>query len=203
MKKIIEYIEQIFSKMSNYFSGNNQNFSEINEQIQVTTQKKEIVKEFQVQRKSYQFDKITRTLKNNPEWKHVKYYKSMEAAKDAVRGFRNSIYEKVYYDYPAMLSGEENEKKYPKLTPRITINRYRAVKRNDLPEDNDLIYHVEISTPQFQPDGSYQMLNQRGNLSLNTLKFTPDNNQIKSHEVQFQSTDDVKKHVKKWISLIN
>jgi hypothetical protein len=52
MKKIIEYIEQIFSKMSNYFSGNNQNFSKINEQIQVTTQKKEIVKEFQVQRKS-------------------------------------------------------------------------------------------------------------------------------------------------------
>jgi hypothetical protein len=86
-------------------------------------------KEFEVLQITYRWDKYTRKLINDPRWKHYKYYKTLKSALDAVKDFRKSIYDKIYYDYPAMGGGIENEKKYPNIKPNITINRYKAIKR--------------------------------------------------------------------------
>ena len=69
-------------------------------------------KEFEVLRITYRWDKYGRKLSNEPKWHHYKYYKTLNSALDAVRDFRNSWYDKVYYDYPAMTTGIENEKEY-------------------------------------------------------------------------------------------
>ena len=90
-------------------------------------------KEFEVLRITYQWDKYGRKLSSEPYWHHYKYYKTLNSALDAVRDFRNSWYDKVYYDYPAMTTGIENEKEYPHITPTITIHRYKAARRDDFP----------------------------------------------------------------------
>lgn len=90
-------------------------------------------KEFEVLRITYRWDKYTRKLSNEPKWHHYKYYKTLNSALDAVKDFRNSWYDKAYYDYPALGKGIENEEKYPHLKPTITIHRYKAVRRDDLP----------------------------------------------------------------------
>ena len=90
-------------------------------------------KEFEVLRITYSWDKYTRKLSNEPKWHHYKYYKTLNSALDAVRDFRNSWYDKAYYDYPALGGGIEHEQKYPHITPTITIHRYKAVRRDDLP----------------------------------------------------------------------
>ena len=90
-------------------------------------------KEFEVLRITYSWDKYTRKLSNEPKWHHYKYYKTLNSALDAVRDFRNSWYDKAYYDYPALGGGIEHEQKYPHLKPTITIHRYKAVRRDDLP----------------------------------------------------------------------
>lgn len=89
-------------------------------------------KEFEVLKIEYRWDKYTRKLIQEPEWFHFKYYNTLEAAQDAVRDFRNSWYDKVYRDYPAMTIGVENEKKYPHIRPTITINRYKVARRDDI-----------------------------------------------------------------------
>ena len=89
-------------------------------------------KEFEVLMIQYRWDKYTRKLIQEPEWFHFKYYNTLEAAQDAVRDFRNSWYDKAYRDYPAMTIGVENEKKYPHIRPTITINRYKAARRDDI-----------------------------------------------------------------------
>lgn len=90
-------------------------------------------KEFEVLRITYRWDKYTRKLSNEPKWHHYKYYKTLNSALDAVKDFRNSWYDKAYYDYPSLGKGIENEEKYPHLKPTITIHRYKAVRRDDLP----------------------------------------------------------------------
>ena len=90
-------------------------------------------KEFEVLRITYRWDKYTRKLSNEPKWHHYKYYKTLNSALDAVKDFRNSWYDKAYYDYPALGGGIEHEQKYPHLKPTITIHRYKAVRRDDLP----------------------------------------------------------------------
>ena len=90
-------------------------------------------KEFEVLRITYSWDKYTRKLSNEPKWHHYKYYKTLNTALDAVKDFRNSWYDKAYYDYPALGGGIEHEQKYPHLKPTITIHRYKAVRRDDLP----------------------------------------------------------------------
>ena len=87
-------------------------------------------KEFEVLRRTYVWHKYTRKLMYNEGWQHHKYYKTMRAALDAVRDFRNSWYDKRYYDYPAMGGGKEAEEAYPDIEPRITIYRYKAVRRD-------------------------------------------------------------------------
>lgn len=75
-------------------------------------------------RKQYKFDKSTRTVLNDPEWVVYKRYKSLPAAKDAIRAFRRSRADEIYRDYPAM-GNLENEAKYPHIRPTITIRRYK------------------------------------------------------------------------------
>lgn len=89
-------------------------------------------KEFEVLNIEYKWDKYTKELLQEPIWKHLKYYTTLEAAQDAVRDFRNSWYDKAYRDYPALAGGVENEKKYPHIRPTITINRYKATRRDDI-----------------------------------------------------------------------
>ena len=90
-------------------------------------------KEFEVIRITYSWYKYTRKLMHKPAWEHYRYYKTISAALDAIKEFRNSWYDKVFYDYPAMLTGIENEKRYPHIKPTLTIYRYKAVRRDDLP----------------------------------------------------------------------
>lgn len=92
-------------------------------------------KEFEVLIITYRWDKYTRKLKNEPIWQHYRYYKTLNAALDAVKDFRNSSSDKAYYDYPALGGGIEHEKKYPHIRPTITINRYKAISRNN-PSDH-------------------------------------------------------------------
>lgn len=88
-------------------------------------------KEFEVLRITYRWDKYGRKLSNKPNWHHYRYYKTLNSALNAVRDFRNSWYDKVYRDYPAMDVGIENEQKYPHIKPTITIRRYKAVRRDE------------------------------------------------------------------------
>ena len=81
---------------------------------------------------TYRWDKYARKLINEPKWSHYKYYKTLTSALDAVRDYRNSWSDKVYYDYPAMTIGIENEKKYPQFKPTIMIRRYKVARRDDL-----------------------------------------------------------------------
>ena len=92
-----------------------------------------VEKEFEVLRITYSWDKYTRKLSNEPKWHHYKYYKTLNSALDAVRDFRNSWYDKAYYDYPALCGGIEQEQKYPHIKPTITIHRYKVARRDDLP----------------------------------------------------------------------
>lgn len=85
-------------------------------------------KEYEVLVKEYKFDKYSRKIKNKPEWKHQKYYKTLDSALDATKDFRNSKYDKLYYDYPAM-GNIRNEELFPKLKPTITIKRYKTIHR--------------------------------------------------------------------------
>jgi hypothetical protein len=89
------------------------------------------MKKFEVLRKSYRWDKYSRNLINEPKWYHYKYYKTLDSAMDAVKDFRNSLYDKAYYDYPAMHGGIEQENEYPKIKPTITIHRYKVDKRKE------------------------------------------------------------------------
>lgn len=88
------------------------------------------IKQYEVLRITYRYDKYSRKLINKPTWEHYRYYKTMEGALDAARDLRHSFIDKAYYDYPALFSGAENEKKYPFLTPTISIYRYKAVHRD-------------------------------------------------------------------------
>lgn len=86
-------------------------------------------KPFEILCKSYRFDKYTRKLKNAPEWEHYKYYKTLEGAEDAIKAFRNSRYDMAYRDYPSM-GNIENEAKYPRIKPTITVKRYMIIERD-------------------------------------------------------------------------
>ncbi len=85
-------------------------------------------KEFEVLYKHYVFDKYTRKLDKEYPWRHYRYYKTLQSAKDAIRDFRNSISDKLHRDYPAM-GNVENEKKYPHIKPVINIKRYKIIRR--------------------------------------------------------------------------
>lgn len=89
-------------------------------------------KQFEILRITYVWDKYSRKLKNNPTWHHWKYYTTLKSALDAVRDFRNSLHDKIYYDYPAMGGGVENEQKYSHIKPIITICRYKVIFRDEL-----------------------------------------------------------------------
>lgn len=80
-------------------------------------------KEYEVLAIEYKYDKYSRKLRFKPKWSHLKYYKTLESALDAVKDFRKSKYDEYYYDYP------HNEKEYPHLKPTITIKRYKVIKR--------------------------------------------------------------------------
>ena len=86
------------------------------------------LKPFEVLCKEYIFDKYSRVIKNEPKWRHFKYYRTVAGANDACKEFRNSWYDKVYRDYPSMGS-IENELKYPHIKPTITIKRYKIIER--------------------------------------------------------------------------
>lgn len=79
--------------------------------------------------KEYRFDKYIRKIKNKPEWRHYKYYQTIEGANDACKAFRNSLFDKVYRDYPSM-GNIENEAKYPHIKPTITVKRYMVIERD-------------------------------------------------------------------------
>jgi len=66
-------------------------------------------KPFEVLVKLYQFSKSTRKICNNPKWKHLAYYNTMQSCNDAIRDFR-----KVY--------------KYEDI---FKICRFKAVDRNE------------------------------------------------------------------------
>lgn len=86
-------------------------------------------KPFEVLCKEYRFDKYSRMIKNEPKWRHYKYYQTFEGANDAIKAFRNSWYDKVYRDYPSM-GNVENEAKYPHIKPTITVKRYMVIERD-------------------------------------------------------------------------
>ncbi len=87
-------------------------------------------KSFEVLRITYTWDKYKRELLyGDNNWKHYRYYNTMEGALDAVKNFRNN---NSYWDYPAMSTGVQNEIKYPHIRPTITIYRYKAVLRDDI-----------------------------------------------------------------------
>lgn len=93
-------------------------------------------KPFQILCKEYKFDKYTRILKNDPKWIRYRSYKTEQAANDAIKDIRNSISDKVYYDYPSM-GNPENEALYPNIKPRITIKRYKIKMVDfDIPDVN-------------------------------------------------------------------
>jgi hypothetical protein len=82
------------------------------------------MKPFTVQIISYIWDKYSRKLINRPTWRRHRDYQTIDSAKDAIKDFRSQV---NIWDYPA-LGNIENEKKYPNLTPTITIYRYKIIK---------------------------------------------------------------------------
>jgi hypothetical protein len=78
-------------------------------------------KPFEIVCKFYNFDKYKRILLGEPVWQHKKYYQTMEAARDAVKVFReNAKLENI---------SPESEPKYPHIKPRITLMRFAIIKR--------------------------------------------------------------------------
>lgn len=82
-------------------------------------------KQFEILCKEYWWYKYERKIAEKPEWKHYRYYNTMEAAMDAIRDIRHRILDVAYRDYP----GKDLEVKYPHLKPIITIRRYRINER--------------------------------------------------------------------------
>ena len=78
-------------------------------------------KQYEIQYKEYVYTKYTRKLNFKPKWRHLKYYKTLEGASDAILEIRK----RGVRDYP----GTELESKYPHIRPSITINRYKVVER--------------------------------------------------------------------------
>lgn len=87
--------------------------------------------QYQVEKITYKWNKYTREIRNRQKWKVYRKYKTLQAAQNALKDLRNSPYDKLLYDYPAMDKEIENEKKYPYILPTITINRYKITEHEN------------------------------------------------------------------------
>ncbi len=93
---------------------------------------KPAIKQWEVQRQQYKFNKYARTLIRIYQWRRYRRYYSEQSAIDATRDFRRSESDIAYKDYPGM-GNPENEAKYSHILPSINIYRYRIIKLPEQP----------------------------------------------------------------------
>ena len=74
----------------------------------------------------YSWYKYSRTISSQSKWGHYGYYKTMESALHACRDLRRNTFHRRANEFP----GADREKDYPNIIPRITIYRFKAIKRN-------------------------------------------------------------------------
>ena len=79
-------------------------------------------KEFEIDVKVYRWNKATRELECEPKWRHHRYYKTLEGAKDALRAFRRSSYKES-------IPWVGQEHRFPHIEPYYRLERFRIVKR--------------------------------------------------------------------------
>lgn len=82
------------------------------------------IKEWEVLKRRYCFDKHYRTIQFDSGWSHYKYYNTELAGKDALRDLRRSIYNTR--EYPLSKWDKRN-----RIRSTINIYRYKLIRREN------------------------------------------------------------------------